>query len=109
MPREIPLSGANPDSLCAIVDDEDYERASQHRWFAHRVNGSLTVYAKATKRRETIYLHRLILGAGHSQIVDHVDGDGLNCRRLNLRFVSHSENVRLGYIRRAFDAWQDRL
>lgn len=109
MSKLIRLSGHNPDNLCAVVDDEDFERASAHRWFAHRAKRSLTVYAKAARERSTIYLHRFILGAGDGQIVDHVDGDGLNCRRLNLRFVSQSENVLAGIARRAFDAWEDRL
>lgn len=109
MTKTIPLSGNNPDGLCAIVDDEDYERASAHRWFAHRAARSLTVYAKSGKGG---FLHRLIVGAKTGEIVDHVDADGLNCTRSNLRKVTASENVRNDHRhrrRRLFDEWESRL
>ena len=40
-------------------------------------------------------MHRVILGVTDpAQIVDHIDGDGLNNTRANLRVVSASENVK---------------
>ena len=37
-------------------------------------------------------LHRLVLCARAGDIVDHIDGDGLNCVRHNLRFVTTAQN-----------------
>lgn len=39
-------------------------------------------------------MHRLIMDAQKGQIVDHIDGNKLNNKRSNLRFVTHAENMR---------------
>ena len=40
-----------------------------------------------------IYLHRLLLDAQAGEEVDHIDGDGLENRRHNLRIVTRLENA----------------
>lgn len=39
-------------------------------------------------------MHRLILGAGAKETVDHKDGDGLNNQRSNIRLCTVAQNVR---------------
>jgi hypothetical protein len=39
-------------------------------------------------------MHREIAGPGPGQVVDHINHDGLDNRRCNLRVCSHAENVR---------------
>lgn len=43
--------------------------------------------------RQGIFLHRFILQCSDDLHVDHVDNDGLNNRRFNLRAVTHAENL----------------
>lgn len=45
--------------------------------------------------QKSVYLHRVIMGVTDPKIdVDHIDGDGLNNRRSNLRAVTRQKNLR---------------
>ena len=93
MTREIPLTQGK----VALVDDEDYERVSHFKWHAHRDQRAALWYARRTWRRPqrgSILLHRLLLNAPRDKQVDHINGDGLDNRRCNLRLCSHAENMR---------------
>lgn len=82
----------------ALVDDEDYELLSKYRWCATR--GRNTWYAWRHSYHdgniETIAMHRLILAAPDGLEVDHIDGDGLNNTRSNLRLATRSQNLHNG-------------
>jgi hypothetical protein len=78
----------------ALIDEEDFERVSQHSWCV--VQGKSTLYAKTYLRkngeRGSIKLHQFIINSNHGELVDHIDQDGLNCRKNNLRIVTKSQN-----------------
>lgn len=74
----------------AIVDEEDYEWVSKHKWtYAN------TGYVKrnTNKDKRTYLLHREILKAKKGQIVDHINRNKLDNRRSNLRIASRSQNA----------------
>lgn len=71
-----------------IVDDEDYERFRAMSWRARL--DKYTFYVEGP----TGLLHRLILGAGPGQEVDHIDRNGLNNLRSNLRLTDRQGNLR---------------
>lgn len=81
----------------AMVDDADYERVCAFKWHAHRKNKGRGFYAQtgysAGGRQRSLLLHRFIMQAGRGEQVDHKNGNGLDCRRENLRFCTHSQNV----------------
>jgi len=83
----------------AIVDDCDYERVSQFKWraFVNRSRYTTIVYAVRTvfrnDKRTTEYLHRFLLHLTNSKVeVDHINGDGLDNRRCNIRLASSRQN-----------------
>lgn len=80
--------------LEAIVDEYDYPLVSAFKWNARP--SRKTHYARSMSSRDagskTLIMHRLIIGAGPGDIVDHIDRNGLNNRRSNLRIVSHGHN-----------------
>lgn len=88
--KKIPLSGLHGKGLFAIVDDGDYEKVAGHRWHARKKIGVRAIYASTCLShadRRAIWMHRLILGLPHGRtpVVDHINGDGLDNRRSNLR------------------------
>jgi len=92
--RKIKLSGDN--NLSTIVDEEDYQtlRLWDYKW--RPVIRRFTTYAVAHKNNQEIRLHRLIMGlldAPRSDIVDHIDHNGLNNSRTNLRITNKNGNA----------------
>lgn len=78
----------------AIMDAGDVALVSKHSWCAVSAGGGKTVYAaRGTHDGKTILLHREILGAGSGREVDHINGNGLDNRRSNLRLCSGSQNA----------------
>lgn len=73
----------------AIVDDDDYERVNAYKWFAHKNRN--TYYAETKIERKNIALHRLILGVT-DQHIDHINRNGLDNRKCNLRYATISQN-----------------
>lgn len=79
----------------ALVDDEDYEYLNQWKWYAHKKSN--TYYAARTiyiPKRQQIYMHRVILNAPKGAQVDHININGLDNQKLNLRLCNNTENQR---------------
>lgn len=75
----------------ALVDDEDFERVNKYRWFYHH-NGYARLTTKIGKEKKQINMHRFILNAPINMEVDHINHNGLDNRRCNLRLCTHIQN-----------------
>lgn len=84
----------------AIIDDHMTEFLSAFKWNKDRYG-----YARATlnitrRRKLTLRMHRVVIGAEQGQIVDHVNRNRLDNRIANLRIVTAHEsasNTKRGY------------
>lgn len=81
--------------MFALVDDEDYERLSKFYWSAVKKREGLFYAERVTKRdknrkQKVIGMHIEVMG---SKWIDHIDFDGLNNQKSNLREVTHSQNM----------------
>lgn len=73
----------------SIVDNADFDWLSQWKW--HYVAKDGSQYASRTS--QGIKMHRVILNAPTGIYVDHIDGNGLNNQRSNLRFATPQQNM----------------
>jgi len=91
--REITLTKGK----VALVDDEDYERLNKYKWSTNSCAGSI-FYARrwvSSKSRGNPHhetMHRHIMNPPNGKGIDHIDGNGLNNQKSNLRIVNQREN-----------------
>jgi len=98
--RHIPVSGGYK----AIVDAADYEWLMQWRWNS-LASKNRTVYVQRNlpredKTRGTISMHRQIAATPEKPQVDHINHNGLDNRRKNLRPCTVLENARNSSVRK---------
>lgn len=97
---EIPLTQGK----VALIDDEDYELVSRYKWCTHkRWNTHYAITTNIRKpdgRYTSLYMHRLILGLSDPRTkADHINGDGLDNQRKNIRVATHAQNMANSRIR----------
>jgi hypothetical protein len=78
----------------ALVDDDDFDYLNQWRWFAHQ--GRSTFYAETNQKingkYKTIKMHRVIMNPDNGLQIDHIDHNGLNNQKSNLRNATNGQN-----------------
>lgn len=81
--------------LSALVDDEDFQELSKHKWYAKSMRtGKFYACRDAwpNGKRVHIQMHREILGLGKGEQADHRNGNGLDNQRRNIRKCIASQN-----------------
>ncbi len=82
-------------STFAHVSDDDFERLSKYKWQLEQRSHTQYAVRSTTKGGKSIkiYMHREVLGLTHSgQLADHINHNGLDNRRENLRPCTIGQN-----------------
>jgi len=79
----------------AIIDASDVDIVSGWNWSTWAIAGIANKYAVrvSSNPKKTILMHRAIMSAMHGMEVDHVNGNGLDNRKCNLRIATRSQNA----------------
>jgi len=78
------------------VDDEDFEYLNQWKWCVSKDANTYYVMRKPyyKGKQTTIKMHRLIMNTPKGMEVDHIDHNGLNCQKNNMRNCFHKDNIK---------------
>lgn len=81
--------------LFALVDAVDFENVSKFKWCAHKERQKFYAVTNVPENeikcfgKTQIRMHQLILGAAS---IDHINGNGLDNRRCNIRICTSAQN-----------------
>lgn len=112
--REVCLSNG----AIALVDEDDFERVDAKNWHSHTARNGQYVYASCNIRKTEAHLygvkckgeiterdakgriamtrvtlHQYLMGRRPGFVIDHKNGQALDCRRHNLRWATNSGNA----------------
>jgi hypothetical protein len=79
-----------------LLDDYDFLVVSQYKWHLHSRQGLKYAITRpyVNGKKTMVKMHRFILNVPNSLEVDHINGNGLDNRKENLRFARRFENGR---------------
>lgn len=93
----------NRNNDIVIIDQEDLGRCYKYRWTIHRQYKNKYARAeigsgvgnRSRNKRKYIFLHHIIMGRPKDGLeIDHINNNGLDNRKSNLRIVDHTTNMR---------------
>ncbi len=99
-PLRLPPPESPSDQVCfipltkgqfAMVDAVDYPELSKYKWMALSIGNN--IYAVRNKKGKTAYMHREIMQPPPGMVTDHIDRNGRNNCRSNLRNCTRKENL----------------
>lgn len=82
-----------------LIDTGDYARFSDYNWTVLRRRGEASYIKRRISIRENgergkiELLHHFVMGLRSKIHLDHIDGNGLNCRSHNIRVATNSQNA----------------
>ena len=77
----------------ALVDNINYEYLNQWKWYYNNGYAARDQRNLITKKDTRIYMHRIIMKAKKSENIDHVNHNGIDNQKRNLRKSTHEQNM----------------
>lgn len=78
----------------AMVDDDDFEWLRHFKWCVCKPKKDSNIfYAGRRINGNVVRLHSVIMNTPKGMMVDHINHDGLDCRKSNLRIATPSQNA----------------
>lgn len=71
----------------ALIDDDDWDKVRGYEWRVMK-----TKYTNYVQAKGGVLLHRIVMDAKKGEFVDHINGNGLDCRKSNMRLCTQSQN-----------------
>lgn len=87
--KQIPLTQGQ----FALVDDEDFDFLMQWRWYYSKSNCDNTGYAVRYENGKGIRMHRVVMNTPANLVVDHINHNGIDNQKHNLRNCTNTENA----------------
>ena len=95
--KKIPLTQGK----YALVDNEDFHRLSGHKWVYNSRGYAVRevrlkewrVSSESGRLYETLLMHRVILNPPAGMDIDHINHNGLDNRKGNMRICTRSQNL----------------
>lgn len=69
-----------------LIDEEDYEKVSQYKWYVDRDGYAFTA-------KPNLKMHQLILGKKEGYVIDHINHEKRDNRKSNLRHITRQANA----------------
>lgn len=77
-----------------LIDAADFEKVGRFKWTFATAGYACRSIRRSDNSKQMVLLHRVLMDAKPEQDIDHINHDGLDNRRSNLRLCSTSENLR---------------
>lgn len=81
-----------PHGDVCLIDREDLLLFAKHSWYTIQ-GGGRTKYLVRNGNNRTISFHTQLIKAPKSLEIDHINRNGLDNRKSNLRIVTHQQNI----------------
>lgn len=72
----------------AVIDYDNFEKIKDYKWYFRKNYVATTINGKKE------FLHRIIMDTPNGMFTDHINGNTLDNRKINLRNCSKAENTR---------------
>jgi hypothetical protein len=97
--KEIPLTQGK----VTLVDDEDFDYLNQFKWYARKSKKTFYAFRGVNINKKVIgfSLHRSIMNPPVNMEIDHINGNGLDNQKENMRIVTSRQNAQNRHIKKS--------